>query len=83
MSTVEERFETMHRDATHLLEVSEHLYDLGIYGSQDQAALTILLTTVTSAMRVLDPEGTKRFYDSVLRERAPRASTDFSAGSYL
>lgn len=83
MSTVEERFSTMESDAHALVKLASNLYDLGIYGSQDQAALTVLLTTVTGAMRILDPDKTRDFYDMVLKERTPKVNAEFSAGSYL
>lgn len=69
MSTVEERFETVVAGARDVMRLAEDLGALGLYGRDEQAALTILMTTLDKAMRVLDPEGAKKFTERALADK--------------
>ncbi|QNN99193.1 hypothetical protein SEA_FAUST_90 [Streptomyces phage Faust] len=69
MSTVAERFETVVARARDVMRLSEDLVTLGLHGRDEQAALTVLMITLDKAMKVLDPEGAKKFVAESLAEK--------------
>jgi len=69
MSTVEERFETVIKNAKAVMEMAEDLGELGLYGREEQSALTVLMVTLDKAMKVLDPAGAKAFVEQSLAEK--------------
>lgn len=76
MSTVEERFETVTKNVSNIMELAQDLGTLGIYGEAEQAALTILMVTLDKAMKLLDPDGAQTFIKEALKKKAPHVTLE-------